>query len=171
MKLLFSNEWLRRKIAADPDDDPEAGVPAGRSAANVALPTGRPDNVAVLGERNVVQMRIGLGVLVRQLRFRDGLSVSELAQRAQISEGEIRLVEHDPHYTARPRLIFQLSEYFSVSLTTLSQVAGATHEVNRVLYNEVVKYAARSDDVSTLTGEEQAALDAFVSLLNERARA
>lgn len=171
MKLLFSNEWLRRKIATDPDDDPEAGVPAGRSAATVALPTSRPDNVAVLGERNVVQMRIGLGVLVRQLRFRDGLSVSELAQRAQISEDELRLVEHDPHYTARPRLIFQLSEFFSVSLTTLSQVAGATHEVNRVLYNEVVKYAARSDDVSTLTGEEQAALDAFVSLLNERARA
>ena len=171
MKLLFSNEWLRRKIATDPDDDPEAGVPAERSAANVALPTSRPDNVVVLGERNVVQMRIGLGVLVRQLRFRDGLSVSELAQRAQISEDELRLVEHDPHYTARPRLIFQLSEYFSVSLTTLSQVAGATHEVNRVLYNEVVKYAARSDDVSTLTGEEQAALDAFISLLNERARA
>lgn len=25
MRLLFTNDWLRRKLAADPDDDPQAG--------------------------------------------------------------------------------------------------------------------------------------------------
>jgi transcriptional regulator with XRE-family HTH domain len=112
-----------------------------------------------------------LGVFVRQLRSKEGLSIPELAERARVSEDELRLVEHDPHHTASPRLIFQLSEYFLVSLTTLSQMAGATHEVDRVLYNEAVKYAARSDDVSILTTDEQTALDAFVAMINERAKA
>jgi transcriptional regulator with XRE-family HTH domain len=170
MKLLFSNEWLRNRIATAPDDDPEAGVPIASGSGAASIST-RPDNVAVLGERNVKQMRMALGILVRQLRFRDGLSLSELALRAQISEDELRLVERDPHYTARPYLIFRLSEYFSVSLSTLSQVAGATHEVDRELYNETIKYAAHSDDPGTLTREQQDALDMFVSLVNERAKA
>src|SRR5262245_24559608 len=142
MKLLFSNDWLRRKISADRDIDIEAGP------ALLADEGPQPD-VAVIGEQKVVQLRVALGVLVRQLRLRDHLSITELATRAQVSEEELRHVEHDPHYTARPRLIFQLSRYFNVSIANLSQMAGTTHAVNRSLYNEAVRYAARSDDVST----------------------
>jgi transcriptional regulator with XRE-family HTH domain len=160
MKLLFSKDWLRRTIAADPDIDIEAGSP---------LPPGTPAD-AVIGERNVVQLRVALGVLVRQLRLRDQLSMAELAERVQVSEDDLRRVEHDPHYTARPRLIFQLSHYFKVPLDKLSQMAGATHAVNRTLYNEAVRYAARSDDVSALTDEERRDLDAFVTMLTERAK-
>ena len=170
MKLLFSNDWLRRKIAADPDADAEAGPPLSREPETVRRDEQRGENVAVMGDRNVVQLRVALGVLVRQLRLKEGLSVAELAERAQVSEDELRQVEHDPHYTARPRLIYQLSEYFKVSLSTLSQMSGTTHAVDRVLYNTAVKYAARSDDVSSLTNEEREALDAFVALLNERSR-
>lgn len=163
MKLLISKDWLHRKIVADRDIDIEAGLP---------LPTEVPEpDVAVIGEQKAVQLRVGLGVLIRQLRLRDGLSIAELAQSAQISEDELRRVEHDPHYTARPRLIFQLSHYFKVSLTNLSQMAGTTHAVNRSLYNEVVRYAARADDVSALTDEERRDLDLFVSMLNERDKA
>jgi transcriptional regulator with XRE-family HTH domain len=163
MKLLISKDWLRRKIAADRDIDIEAGRP-------LAAEGPQPD-VAVIGEQKSVQLRVALGVLIRQLRLRDGLSVAELAQRAQVSEDELRRVEHDPHYTARPRLIFQLSHFFNVSLANLSQMAGATHAVNRSLYNEAVRYAARSDDVSALTDEERRDLDAFVAMLNARAKA
>jgi hypothetical protein len=98
------------------------------------------------------------------------LSVAQLAERADVPEDELRQVEHDPHYTARPRLIHQLSAYFSVPLVTLSQMAGATHDIDRFLYNEVVKYAANSDDVGTLSSEERAVLDAFVAMLNARAK-
>lgn len=171
MKLLFSNEWMRNRIATDPDDEPEAGVPPIATAVDASSDTPRPAHLAVLSERNAVQMRNVLGMLIRQLRSRRGLSVSELAERAQVSEDELRRVEHDPHYTASPRLIFRLSEYFSVSLTTLSQVAGTTHEVDRVLFNEAVKYAAHSDEAAILSSEEQAILDLFVSLVNERAKA
>jgi transcriptional regulator with XRE-family HTH domain len=170
MESKYSNDWLRRKIATDPDEDPEAGP----SVLPVILAAGRasahPESFAVAGERTGVPMRIALGVLVRQLRSDAGLTIAELAVRADISEEELRCVEHDPHYTARARLIHQLSAYFSVSLTMLSQMAGATHEVDRVLFNESVRFAARSDDVSTLTAEDRATLHAFVALLNERAK-
>ena len=166
MKLLFSNDWLRKTIPTDPDDEPEAG---GTIDPSVYEAQRHSENTAVIGERNVVQLRIALGTLVRQLRLKEGLSIVELAQRTDVSEDELRLVEHDPHYTARPRLIFQLSEYFKVQLVNLSQMSGTTHAVNRALYNEAVRYAARSDDVSALTDEERQALDAFVSMLNERA--
>ena len=165
MKLLFTNEGLRRKIASDPNDEPTAG------GLSLAVQGAEAEKVAVIGERNVVQMRIALGTFVRQLRLKEGLSIAQLCERAQISEDELRQVEHNPNYTARPRLIFQLSEHFKVPLAKLSQMSGNTHAVSRVLYNEAVKYAARSDDVSTLTKDERQALDAFVALLNERAKA
>lgn len=166
MKLHFTNDWLKQKIATDPDTEPEVGVPLGVEPA--ALAATEAGKVVALGSRTAVQLRIGLGVLVRQLRQRDGLSISILAARAQVSEDELKQVEHDPHYTARPRLIFQLSEYFGVPLAKLSQMAGTTQVVDRHFYNDVVKYAAHSDDVSGLTNEERAALDAFVSLLKTK---
>lgn len=160
MKLHFSRDWLRSKISSDPDVEVEA------CSALRAPPAEAPE--VIMGERNVVQLRLALGVLVRQLRLREQLSVAELARKAQISEDELRSVEHDPHYTAKPYLLFQLSEFFDVPLTKLSQLAGATHAVNRSLYNDAVKYAARSDDLDSLTDEERRDLDAFVTLLQSR---
>jgi len=168
MKLHFTNEWLRRTTAADPDVDIEAGPAIDGDGGHLWL--AHADNTPPAESRTRVQLRIGLGVLVRKLRTRDGLSIAELARRANVAEDELRQVEHDPHYTARPRLIHQLSEYFSVSLVALSKMAGATHEIDRVLYNEVVKYAAHSDDVGTLSNEQREVLDAFVATLNSRAK-
>ena len=169
MKLLFTNEWLRRKIASDPDNDPEAGPSLCENPEGL-FEVPEEGKMAVIGERSVVHMRVALGILVRQLRFKEGLSIEQLAKNAQVSEEELRQVEHDPHYTARPRLIFQLSSYFDVALSTLSQMAGATHAVERKLYNDAVKYAACSDDVSVLTQEQLESLNEFVALLNERSR-
>ncbi len=171
MESKYTNDWLRRKIADDPDEDPQAGPSVIPVTSGARRTVAHPESFAVAGDRTGVPLRIALGVLVRQLRSNAGLSVAELAQRADVSEEELRRVEQDPHYTARPRLIHQLSTYFSVSLAMLSQMAGATHEVDRVLFNESVQYAAHSDDVSQLTKEQRAALNAFVSLLNERAKA
>jgi transcriptional regulator with XRE-family HTH domain len=170
MESKYTNDWLRRKIASDPDEDPEAGPSVLPVISAVRRASARPESLAVAGERTGVPMRIALGVLVRQLRSDAGLTIAELAVRADISEEELRRVEHDPHYTARARLIHQLSAYFSVSLAMLSQMAGATHEVDRVLFNESVRFAAHSDDVSPLSAEDRATLHAFVALMNERAK-
>jgi transcriptional regulator with XRE-family HTH domain len=160
MKLHFSRDWLKNKISSNPDMEVEAC-----SALRVS-PAAAPE--VVMGERNVVQLRLALGVLVRQLRLRERLSIVELACKAKIAENELRSVEHDPHYTAKPYLLFQLSNFFDVPLDKLSQMAGATHVVNRSLYNDAVRYAARSDDLDSLTDEERRDLDAFVALLQNR---
>lgn len=169
MKLHFTNDWLQRKIAADPDVDIEAGPAIDGDGGHLGL--AHVDNAAPAESRTRVQLRVGLGVLVRKLRRRDGLSVAELARRADVSEDELRQVEHDPHYTARPHLIHQLSNYFSVPLVALSQMAGTTDQFDRVLYNETVRYAAYSDDLGTMSNEERLALDAFVATLVDRAKA
>jgi transcriptional regulator with XRE-family HTH domain len=166
MKLLFTNEWLRRKIASDPDVETEAGRPLTGNLPVEEIDRGK---AAVMPARNVVQLRIALGTLVHQLRQRDGLTLQELATRAKVSEDELRQVETNPSYTARPRIIFQLSHFFGVSLNNLYQMSGRTYAVDRHLYNEAVQYAAHSDDVAPLTDLQREVLNGFVTVLNETA--
>ena len=170
MKTLFPQEWLRQKIESDPDVEVEAGptlndwvllVDSGEESMQDA-------NLATIRERHVVPLRMSLGLLVRQLRLRDGLTVEALATKARVSEEELKQVEHNPNYTARPRLIHNLSEYFDIRLEDLSQMAGATHKIDRQLYNTAVKYAAKSDEAAVLTQKQREILAEFVSLLNER---
>lgn len=165
MKLLFTTDWLRQKIEGDPDIETEAGWPLTGPAPVVDIDRKR---MAIMPERNAVQMRIALGTLVHQLRQRDQLSLPELAVRAEVSEEELRQVETNPTYTARPYIIYQLSEFFGVSLNNLYQMTGSTYAVERQLYNEAVRYAAH-DDVVPLTDAQQQSLNGFVALLNDRA--
>lgn len=170
MKQFFSKEWLRRKISSDPDVEVEAGPELNKWAFTGGFRGVGPqeDSLATVKERQVVPLRMSLSLLVRQLRLRDGLSVDELAREANVSEDELYQVEHNPNYTARPRLIHNLSEYFEVRLEDLSQLAGTTRKVERKLYNRAIKYAAMSDEAAALTEEQREILDGFVAMLNER---
>ena len=170
MRLLFPKEWLRRMIDSSPDVEVEAGPELNDWALLGGLDdeTLREENLANVKERQVIPLRMSLGMLVRQLRLRDGLTVEALAREAQVTEEELNQVEHNPNYTARPRLIYNLSEYFEVRLEDLSQLAGTTHKIDRKLYNTAVKYAALSDAAADLTKEQREILDQFVSMLQER---
>jgi DNA-binding XRE family transcriptional regulator len=164
MRLHFTDEWLRKAIASDPDVETEAGTPLEDAALADEIARGK---VAVMPERNVVQLRIALGTLVHQLRQRDALTLHELALRADVSEDELRQVETNPSYTASPRIIHKLSSVFGVSLNNLYQMTGTTHAVERRLYNEAVRYAAHSGDLAPLTETQKQLLDAFVASLNQ----
>jgi len=166
MKLHFSKDWLRNKISSDPDVEVEAGLPL---TSLKQLSPNDIENVAAIAETKVVQMRMALGTLVRQLRSKRRLTIGELARNADVSEDELRNVEHDPHYIAKPRLLFQLSHYFDVKLSKLAQISGATQAVEKSVFNRAIKYAAKSDDISTLSREESETLDAFVAFLNDKA--
>jgi transcriptional regulator with XRE-family HTH domain len=166
MKLLFTAEWLQKKISSDPDVETEAGRPLTNLPPTAEIERGK---IAIMPERNVVQLRIALGTLVHQLRLREKLTLQELALRADVPEEELRQVETNPTYTARPRLIFQLSSYFKVSLNNLSQMSGSTGAVNRKLYTEAVQYAAHSDDAAPLTDLQLEVLNGFVAVLNQSA--
>jgi transcriptional regulator with XRE-family HTH domain len=170
MKLLVSRDWLRTKIATDPDIETDAGAAlAALEGIGVMVPAVRErEATAEVADEKVVQLRMALGTLVRQLRYRDNLSIDDLAQRASVSGDELRRIEHDPHYVARPRTLYQLAAEFHVPVRNLMQLAGATRTVDRVLYNAAVKFAARSDDLSSLSEAERQLLNVFVELLNER---
>ena len=170
MTTLFPQEWLRQKIESDPDVDVEAGPTLNDWALlpDFGEESMENTNLATIRERHIVPLRMSLGLLVRQLRLRDGLTVEALAIKASVSEEELHQVEHNPNYTARPRLIYNLSEYFDVRLEYLSQLAGATHKIDRKLYNTAVQYAAKSDEAAVLTQQQREILAGFVSLLNER---
>lgn len=164
MKLLFTNEWLRQKIASDPDIETEAG----RSLTGPAIEEFESGKEAIMPARNVTQMRIALGVFVHQLRQRDGLTLEELAKRADVSESELRQVETNPTYTAAPRLIYKLSHFFGMQLNNLYQLSGRTLTVDRKLYNATVQWAAHSDDLTPLTHEQREALNGLVAVLSQR---
>ena len=123
MSPLFRKEWLRRKIDSDPDVEVEAGPDLNDWALLGGLDDEilQEENLATVRDRQVIPLRMSLGLLVRQLRLRDGLTVEALAKEAEVSEEELNHVEHNPNYTARPRLIYNLSEYFEVRLEDLSQ--------------------------------------------------
>jgi len=167
MKFNYSREWLQRHLVVELDSTVEAGKKlepdAAQGKSNVVTLSGR---VSAITERNQVQMRVALGTLVRQLRSRDALTLAALAEKADISEEELRSVENNPTYTAGPRLLFQLSKFFGVNLNNLYQLSGETVAVDRRLYNRAVKYAAHSADVSPLTPLQRAELDMFVEVLN-----
>jgi len=166
----FPKTWLRRKIDSDPDVEVEAGPELNDWALLGGLDddTIEEENLANVKERQVIPLRMSLGMLVRQLRLRDGLTVEALAQKAEVSEEELNQVEHNPNYTARPRFIYNLSEYFKVRLEDLSQLAGTTHKIDRKLYNTAIQYAAMSDAATVLTEEQREILDGFVAMLSER---
>jgi DNA-binding XRE family transcriptional regulator len=165
MKLHFTADSIRRQIENGPDVELEAGWPI-----TGPYPVTDIDHrkVAVMPERNRVQMRIALGTLVHQLRQRDGLTLPELARQAEVSEVDLRQIETNPTYTASAYIIHQLSKLFGVSLKDLYQMTGSTDVAEKQLYNEAVRYAAH-DDVVPLTDAQTQLLNSFVATLNDRA--
>ncbi len=172
MKLLVSKEWLRERIALDPDIETDAGVAlAILEGIGVLVPSSNEPVVSSESvEETATRLRVALGTMVRQLRSRDKLSVGDLAQRIEVEPDQIRGIEHDPHFRPRPKTLHQLAKFFALPPRQVLQMAGATRSVDRQFYDEALKFAARSDDLTGLTAGEQEALYAFVQFLNERER-
>jgi transcriptional regulator with XRE-family HTH domain len=169
MKLLVSREWLRTRIMADADVDTEAGTAlAVLEGLGVTVPVAAETNQAALAPDKRRELRIALGSLIRQLRFHNGLSVSSLAGEAQIPEDEIRLIEHDPHHSPKPRTLYRLANRFNLPVRQLTVMSGATRTVDRHFYNEAVQFAAHADDLVVLDDNETKVLYAFVKYMNER---
>jgi transcriptional regulator with XRE-family HTH domain len=167
MEMLISQDWLQRRIDTDPSIDTDAGTPV-----DVLVSLGMfiaPELVA-----NEVasheRASYSFGVFIRQLRRRDGLSVEKLAQKARIDVEELRLVEHDPHYRAKPRMVHQLSEVFKIPERSMMTLAGAMVANDNRIEQAAERFAAMSDDMSKLTREERRLLNDFVKFLADETR-
>ncbi len=111
-------------------------------------------------------MHRGLGTLIQMLRRRERLSPEQLASEARIDVGELRQIELDPTFDPNPRTIFQLEQYFKLPSRILVVLSGAV-QVSEEVREEVVRFAASSQNISKLSREEQNLLNQFVRFLRE----
>tara|TARA_R110000824_G_scaffold167353_5_gene344310 strand:+ start:419 stop:925 length:507 start_codon:yes stop_codon:yes gene_type:complete len=165
MEMLISRDWLRAKIASDPDLDSDAGAPIGiLQSIGMFL---SPELVEEEDSSNVIQLKHAFGVLVKQLRKRDKLSLEQLAGKARVDLEDIKQIEHDPHFRPRPRVIHQLASVFNVPVRSLMKLSGATIVHDEAFEGEALQFAAKSEDMSKLTRAEQRLLNDYVKYLSQ----
>lgn len=166
MEMLISPDWLRRKIESDPDVDTDAGP---SMAVLEAVGMFLPAELVPADQTKVVRLTMAFGVLVRQLRRQRQWSIDELSERARVDAQDLRLIEHDPNNKPRPRVVHQLSGVFGMPERALMKLSGATVTRDEAFEEEAMRFAAKSDDMSKLSKEEQRALSDYVKYLVERA--
>lgn len=106
-----------------------------------------------------------LHVLVHQLRRRDSLTISQLADRIRVEVDELEMIERDPDYMPRPRTMHMLAEYMKVSAQAVQKLTVESIASNENVAEAAHKFAASSKDLSALTREERRGLNDFVKFL------
>ncbi len=166
MQLLADRDWIRKVISEDPDMDNDAGLPiALLEDLGMFMPSDLPETEQE--DARVVRLKFAFGVLIRQLRLRENLTIAALAGQARVTEDELRAIEHDPHCRPRPRTVHQLSRVFKVPEREMMKLSGATRTYDEEFQDTAYRFAAKSDDLSKLTDTERQALDEYVKYLNE----
>jgi transcriptional regulator with XRE-family HTH domain len=105
---------------------------------------------------------------VQLARRNRGLTVEKLAENADVEVAELVSIEENGQFKPEVRTVYQLANYFGIERTNLLQVAGLTKPRDGHLTDEAFRFAARSESVAALTAEERVALEAFVSVLNDK---
>jgi len=160
MKFNISKEWC---LAAA---ELEEGTIIG--AGDLARNSG-PQEFAQLTEAPPDESRIAFGQFITLARRRRQLSVEALAEATEVDIGELLAIEqHDSHFAAEPRTVYQLANYFSVSRPRLMELAGLMRPKNSAVVQEAMKFAARSVSVAELTEQEKVVLEGLVTVLTEQ---
>lgn len=160
MKMEISQEWCMRMAQLEGD----AEIGAGRLAID---PVFDGETASVVADDNEGP-NIAFGRFISLMRRRRGLSLEKLADDADVDMTDLVEIERDPHHKPELRTAYQLANYFNVSRSSLLQVAGLTKPKDARLFDEAVRFAARSEPMTALTPEEGAALESFVAVLSEQ---
>ena len=140
----------------------------GKTAAARALQLSALSNVkerSAIETAGIYRLHDALSTLLQLLRRRDNLSQDELADRARVEVDEIRRIEHDRTYTARPRTIYQLERAFNLPPRTLVRLSGLKTAHSREFTEEALKFAAHSKAIHKMTRDEKRLLSEFVKFL------
>ena len=160
MKIEISKEWCMRMARHEGD----AEIGAGLLAIDPVF-DGEHIPVDVDEEESP---NVAFGRFVNLMRRRQGMSLEQLADDADVDMADLVEIERDPHHRPELRTAYQLANYFKVSQTGFMQVAGLAAPKDARLFDEGVRFAARSESTAELTPEEGAALEAFVAVLSEQ---
>jgi transcriptional regulator with XRE-family HTH domain len=155
MKFTFDKEWLEKY--ADSDQDIEI------AARSLSLDLVPPST----GDIANSPRKVAFGRLINLSRRKRGWTIEDLAATARIDASEAIRIEHDSDYVPGPRTVNQLSSALELPSELMPQLSGNMLVRNRKLGEQAVKFAARSESVEKLNGQEHQALEEFVKYLNE----
>ena len=168
MKMLISRELLWQKIVTDSDIDVDAGLPAAafrESDEPAELEKILEDNVGIEPPRAF------LGAILREVRRREGLTIDMLAEQTRVEVTELRGLEQDPEFRPRPRTVHKLAERLSLPQAEVARLAGSIVVNDNATLIEGYRFAAKSDDLSTMNAVDRAQLSAFVDTIMARLKA
>ena len=159
MTYDISKEWCLAMAELEVGATPGAGSLAMRPYI---------EEETMLAEAATEDSRIAFGRFINLMRRSHTLSIEKLAEDADIDIGELMSIEEDTHYTPKPRTVYQLASVFNVSRSRLMGLSGLVRPKDAHFLEEVVRYAARSESLATLSAVEQAALDGMIAVLSKR---
>jgi len=158
MKIKVKEEWCVSQAQLEAGAEVGAGV--------IALdPTFESDDAK---NEPIDDSRVALQRFVELSRRQKNLSRQQLAEQADIDLSELEGIETDMHYMPETRTLYQLANVLGVSQKKLMGLSGLTQPKDVSYVEEAVRYAARSESISRLTPEEQAALDGLIAVLSEK---
>jgi len=157
MKFTISETWCRTMANMEADAEVSAGM-ISRDPIFSAMPHSEHDKAD--------DARLAFGRFVNLMRRQRGLTMEKLAEDAGLDIGEVLSIEEDAQYDPGPRTVYQLASIFDVSHQGLLQLSGLAEERDEKFVDDMVRYAARSENIATLNAAEQAALDGFISALS-----
>jgi HTH-type transcriptional regulator, competence development regulator len=158
MNTEFDAEWCLNMARLEGDGEIGAGAVAADPIFDGEL----------IEQRKQDEPVVAFSRFVRLMRRRRNMDVEKLANTADIDIEELVSIEEDPHFRPEVRTVYQLSMFFDVPRESLLQIAGLTKPKDARIYQEAVRFAARSEPVAALTPEEREALEVFVSVLSEK---
>lgn len=165
MKLKLSRQWFEKRIANEGATDVTAGSLSPTAIEELAETPTEPSEV-IVEER---ELHLAFGALIRLLRRKAGLTVQELADHARVDVVEVLEVERDIAFSPRVRTVHQLASYFRLPERALLKLSGVTRVHSSRFRDEAIRFAAKSETVSSLTREERRALSEFVKYLSTEA--
>lgn len=157
MMIERTKEWWIEKAEREGNVTIGAGATPPRTAGAAQV-----EALAAIGDPS----RLVFGKFVNLMRRQRGLSVEDLAARADIDAGEVLLIEEDAYHVVEPRTVFKLALLFAMPQQKLMQLAGLAVERDPGFDQAALKFAARSEGMQKLSSDESAALQAFIEVLS-----
>ncbi len=108
-----------------------------------------------------------LGRLVELARREKGMSVSAIAEEAQLDLTEVLAIEQGRMTDPEPRVLFMLAKSLDLPIRGLMELGGLMEQRDKSLEAAAVRFAANSEPTEQLTPLEKEALKEFVKVLAE----
>lgn len=165
MKLSLTKEWLTKRAEQEKTAETSAGF------FNLSVLEGdqrKEEHGASVAQVQGDNPLPAFGRLINLWRRKKGLRMDELANKARIDLIELIAIERDIHYIPEPRTVYLLAKILGLSSDRMLQLSGNTVVRDSTLGQEAIRFAARSESVEKLNGNEQRALEEFVKFLNEK---